>query len=71
MALNYNSKLKDLLDNPQTLEVLEKHLPGISTNPDSKKAYGMTMKAICAFPALKVPKEVAQALEADLNALGL
>ena len=33
MAFSTQSKLGDLLDNPETAAILEKHMPGISTHP--------------------------------------
>lgn len=71
MALTINSKVKELVENKQTAEILEKHMPGMTTNPGTRMAYGMTLKALVALPQAKVSKETAAALEKDLEELGL
>jgi hypothetical protein len=71
MALNVNSKVKDLLANPECVKVLEKYMPGMTTNPGLKAAYGMSLKALLAFPQTKCSKENAAAITKDLEALGL
>lgn len=71
MALNVNSKIKDLIANPQCVAVLEKYMPGMTTNPGTKAAYGMTLKALMAFPQAKVSKDTAAKVAEELEALGL
>ncbi len=71
MALNVNSKVKDLIANAQTCAVLEKYMPGMTTNPGTKAAYNMTLKALMAFPQAKVTKETAALVAKELEELGL
>jgi hypothetical protein len=67
MAITVDSKVKDILANPAALEVVAKFLPSI-TDPRTKAAAGMSLKALLAFPQTKCPKEdqaaIAEALEA-------
>ena len=60
MALGRNSKIKDLMENPQAVEIIEKYLPGISTNASTKAAYGMSLSAFTKFPQSKCPKDKAE-----------
>lgn len=71
MPLNVNSKVKDLVENPETAKILEKYMPGITTHPGTKAAYGMTLKALMAFPQAKISKETAEAVARELEELGL
>jgi len=71
MALNVNSKVKELVENPETAKILEKHMPGMTTNPGTRMAYGMTLKALMAVPQAKISKETAAAVTKDLEELGL
>jgi len=71
MALDVNSKVKDLVENAETAKILEKHMPGMTTNPGTRMAYGMTLKALMAVPQAKVSKEVAEKITKDLEELGL
>ena len=62
-------KLKDILEVPGAPEVLEKHIPGLTTNPQLKMGYGMTLRAIAKFPQAGISKEVVEAIDAELQAL--
>jgi hypothetical protein len=50
MAYSMDSKVGDLLKDPQAVKVFEKHAPGISRNPMITLAKGMTLKALVAMP---------------------
>jgi len=41
MALTLDSKIADLLANPKAKAILDKYLPGFSTNPQMAMAKGM------------------------------
>jgi hypothetical protein len=71
MALDRKSKIKDIMENPQAVEVIEKYLPGFSTNPGLKAAYGMALQALLKFPATKCPPETVEKICAELEALNL
>ncbi|MBD3212590.1 MAG: hypothetical protein GF311_08275 [Candidatus Lokiarchaeota archaeon] len=59
------SKLGDLMKNPKARAVLEKHLPGISKDPQLKKGFKMNLKFIAKIPGSGFPKEKLPAIDAD------
>jgi hypothetical protein len=66
--MNYgeNSKLGDLLSNEAATAVLEKHLPGISTNPVSSMGKVFTLKQLAGIPQANWSPETIMAIVADL-----
>jgi len=64
-----DSKLGDLMRDPQALAVLEAFLPGISKDPQVKKGYGMTLKFIAGFPGSGFPKEKLPEIDKALQAI--
>jgi hypothetical protein len=53
MAYTLDSKVGELLKDAKAVEILEKHVPGISKNPMIGMAKGMTLKSILAMPQAK------------------
>lgn len=70
MAFNENSKLSELLANKAATTVLEKHLPGISTNPMASMGKGMSLKQLAAIPQANMPQELITAIVSDLTGIG-
>ena len=50
MAYTVDTKVGELLKDTRAVEVLEKHVPGISSNPMIGIASGMTIKSLLAMP---------------------
>lgn len=50
MAISIDSTLKEILDCPEAVEVVEKYSPGFSKNPMLKMAYGMKLSVCVKFP---------------------
>lgn len=50
MAYTLDTTVGTLLDDTGAVKILEKHVPGISTNPMVGMARGMTLKALLAMP---------------------
>jgi hypothetical protein len=50
MAYTLDTKVGDLLKDTHAVEVLEKHVPGVSKNPMIGMASGMTIKSLLAMP---------------------
>ena len=50
MAYSMDTKVGDILKDTRALEVLEKHVPGVSSNPMIGMASGMTIKSLLAMP---------------------
>ncbi len=70
MSYSTDSKLGDLLDNPATKEILEKHMPGVSNHPQLAMGRGFSLKVVAQFAAGQITPEMLTAVEADLVALG-
>jgi len=64
-----DSKLGDLLKTPTALEILERFMPGISTNAQVKMGYGMAFKTIAGFPQSGISKEKLAAIDEELRTL--
>ena len=70
MALTVNSKMKDLLENPETKAVLEKHMGDLLKDPRMKAGFSFPLKMLFKMaPKGIVPPGAAEAVEADLNKL--
>ena len=52
MAYSLDTKVGDILKDTHAVEILEKHVPGISKNPMLGLAKGMTLKSILAMPLI-------------------
>ncbi len=73
--MNYtlDSTLGDLLNNPQAAAVMEKYLPGVSTNPMVAMAKGMSLNMLLSMPQaaqMGLTKDKAQAMLTEINKLG-
>ena len=53
MAYTLDSKVGELLKDPNAVKIIEKYAPGVSKNPMISLAKGMTLKAVLAFPQAK------------------
>jgi hypothetical protein len=70
MEFTLNTTLGEILDNPQAKAVLDKHIPGISTNPIVAMAKGMSLNMILSMPQAAqfgLTKEKAEAILAEIN----
>lgn len=63
------SKIGDLLKDPATKAVLDKHLPGVSSDKRIGMAKAMTLRSIQAFAKDQFTNEVLDAIDADLAKL--
>jgi hypothetical protein len=50
MAYDLDTTVGELLQDTRALEILERHVPGVSTNPMIGMASGMTIKSLLAMP---------------------
>jgi len=65
-------KIKDIVENPDTRAIAEKHLPGITKNPLVKMAYGMTLRSVSTLRQAKqvgLTPEILAAIEEDFAKL--
>jgi para-nitrobenzyl esterase len=58
-----------LLDTPATKAILDKHLPGFSSNPQVDMARSLTLKMLQQFSPENITDEKLAAIEADLSKL--
>jgi len=71
MAFTMDTKVGDLLKDTHAVEVLEKHVPGISKNPMVSMASGMTIKTLLAMPQASqygVTEEKVRSVLDEINA---
>jgi len=69
MAFTEKSKLGELLKNETATNVLEKHLPGISSNSMIGMAKGFTLKQLSGFPQAGLNATKLAELVADLEGI--
>ena len=70
MSFDANTKMGELLDNPTTKAVLEKHLPEIkSAGPMLALARGMTLQSLARVAGGKIPPDKLVAIVAELEQL--
>ena len=63
------TSIGDLIDNPATKAILDKHLPGFSDNQQIAMARAMTLRQIQGFAADMLPDDKLALIDADLAAL--
>jgi len=72
MAYTLDTKVGEILKDTHAVEILEKHVPGVSNNPMLALASGMTLKAILAMPQAKqagLTEEMVKKVLAEINAV--
>jgi hypothetical protein len=64
-GLSSETPMGELIDNKEAKAVLDKHLPGMSENPQMEQARPMSLKALQQF-APNITDDVLKAVDADL-----
>ena len=70
MALNFDSKIKDLLESPEAVDICKKHGMDL-TDKRIKIVNGWSARKLAALPGAGISEEEAKALEEELNAADL
>jgi len=73
MALTYDSKLGELMDNPEYKAIFDKHIPGLSSNPMVKMAKKLALKYLLKqrqAKGLGFTQEKVDVIIAECNELG-
>ena len=71
MAISRKSKLREILEDPRAVAVIDKYLPGFveekadMMGPVSGMKFSMLMK----FPQVSVPKDIAEKMMEELDGL--
>ena len=71
MAYSMDTTVGELLNDTHAMEVLERHLPGVSTNPIIGMASGMTVKSLLAMPQAQqygITEEKVKKILEEINA---
>ena len=69
MALSEESTLGDILDNEAAKAILDKHVPGLSSNPQIAMGRPMTLKAVAGFAQAGINEEALRAILEELGQL--
>ena len=69
MAFSLDSKVKDILKNPEAAAVLDKYSPDASKNPQMKLVGGLTLRKLASFPQSAFLKPHLEELEKELQAI--
>jgi hypothetical protein len=64
-----DSSIKDLLADPDTAVILEKHLPGIGSHPALPQFEGMTLAEVMPLSEGAITQDIIDAIDADIKAL--
>jgi len=64
-----DSPIKDLLADPDTAAILEKHLPGIGSHPALPQFEDMTLAEVMPYSEGEVTQAIIDAIDADIKAL--
>lgn len=70
MKFSLDTQLGTLLDHPQAKAIIEKYMPGISTNPMVGMVKGMTLNMLLATPQAAqfgITKEKVEAVLVEIN----
>ena len=70
MSLSVDSKIKEIMKNPEAVELMEKFSPGFATNPQMKMVQGLTFRALAKFPQSNMTEEKVEEIDNALKALG-
>ena len=70
MSMSIESKLGDLLENAAAKDILEKHMPGISTHPQIGMGRGFALSMVAKFSGGLITDDMLAKVDADLKALG-
>ena len=67
--MDINMKVKQLAKSPEAMAVIDKYIPGFSTDRQLKLAYGMTLKSLFDFPQMADYRGIMDDLARDLGAV--
>ena len=73
MALSVDSKIKQIMKNPEAVAIMTEYSSEFATNPQMKMVQGLTFRKLASFPQAKemgFTDEVVEEIDARLKALG-
>ena len=69
MAINSKSKLREILEDPRAVAIIEEHVPGFTENPELTPVLGMRMSLLLNFPQSAFSEEAKADIIKRLDAL--
>lgn len=69
VKINSESTIAVIMETPEAAAIVEKYLPGFSSNEQAKAAYGTTFKVLCNFPNSGISEEDSKKLFEELDSL--
>lgn len=69
MSYSIQTRVGDLLRNEKTKSILEKHVPGISSNPQIGMGAGFSLAVLASFSRGMITQDMLDAIDADLHAV--
>ena len=70
MGLSKESKMKEIMKNPDAVAILESYIPGVSNEPRLKMALGLSLEKVAKMVPEMVKPEWIDEVDAKLQALG-
>ena len=67
--MNIDMKVKQLAKSPEAMAIIDKYIPGFSTDRQLKLAYGMTLKSLFDFPQMAEYRGIMDDMAKDLEAI--
>lgn len=71
MSFSIDTGVGELLDNPEALAILDRLMPGLSTNPQigMARSMGLSLRAVAQFSGGRITDELLAAADTELVAL--
>jgi len=69
MGLSKESKLKDVMSNPEAAAIIDQYVPGASTDPKLKLASSLSLTQIVAMSGGLLSPDLLEEVDAKLKAL--
>jgi len=70
MGLSKESKLKDVMANPEAAAIIEQYVPGATKDPKFKLAGGLSLTQIVKMSGGQMSESLLEEVDAKLKALG-
>jgi len=70
MGFSKESKLKDVMSNPEAAAIIEQYVPGARNDPRFKMAGGFSLTKIVSMSGGALSQEMLNEIDAKLRALG-
>ena len=71
MAYTLDTKVGELLKDPEAVKIIERHAPGVSKNPMIGLAKGMSLRSVVSMPQARdagLTEEMVSKVLAEINA---